>query len=353
MNIDLNKYGWDDMYQSEWDKVSTEDMIKARVISDYGQKLRVITGTGEMLIDRPYKKEYDSFSVTVGDWTGIRKEQDFLKLEIVLKRKTKFSRAAAGLETKEQVLAANIETVFIMQSLNKDFNLKRLERYLIATWESGALPVVVLTKSDACDDVESYISDVNNISPGVDIHAISCIAGDGLSETKSYFRKGETVALLGSSGVGKSTYINTIAGMELLKTQDIREDDSKGRHTTTHREIILLPDGGLVLDNPGMRELSLWEAGEGIDILYGDIEELIGKCRFYDCTHSNEPGCSVREALEDGTLKESRWQNWLKLCKELEHIEAKKEGKLRQKQKEWGKQLARYQKEIKKKNQKY
>jgi ribosome biogenesis GTPase len=172
----------------------------------------------------------------------------------VLTRKTKFSRAAAGIEVKEQIVAANVDTVFLTQSLNRDFNMKRLERYLIAAWESGAVPVVVLTKADCCENVADKISAVYVTAPGVEVYAISCVTGEGIEELKKYFMKETTVALLGSSGVGKSTLVNTLAGKELLKTQEIRNDD-RGKHTTTHRELLLLPEGGLVLDTPGMRSL--------------------------------------------------------------------------------------------------
>ncbi|MCX7710168.1 MAG: ribosome small subunit-dependent GTPase A [Clostridia bacterium] len=346
--MNIKDYGWDEHFNREWNQRSAEGMFPGRIIADYGQMMRAVTDSGEILVNRPVKKMDNELQLAVGDWIALEhaEETQSVCVRAVLARKTKFSRAAAGIEVKEQIIAANVDTVFLIQSLNRDFNMKRLERYLIAAWESGAVPVIVLTKADCCDNVADKMASVYNTAPGVEVHAISCITGEGIDEIKKYFMHGKTVALLGSSGVGKSTLVNTLAGKELLKTQEIREDDSRGRHTTTHRELLLLPQGGLVLDTPGMRALSLWEADAGMEVLFGDIEELVKLCRFYDCQHQNEPGCAVRNALDTNKLEMSRWESWLKLQKELAHLEAKKEGKLRQKEKQWGKQIAKFQKEF-------
>lgn len=345
--IDIKNYGWDNFFESEWNQKCSETMFAGRIVADYGQKLRVITKEGEINVNRPLKKD---LQMAVGDWLALEyiEELQFTCVKLVLNRKTKFSRAASGIEVKEQVVAANVDTIFLIQSLNKDFNIRRMERYLIAGWESGAIPIIVLTKSDCCNDVYEKISDIYNIAPGVEVHAISCLTGEGIEDIKKYFTKGKTIALLGSSGVGKSTLVNTLVGKELLKTQEIREDDSRGRHTTSHRELILLPEGGLIMDTPGMRSLSLWEADTGMKIMFDDVEELINQCRFNDCKHNSEPGCAIREALESGKLKMKKWESWLKLQKELAHLEAKKEGKLRQKEKQWGKQISKFQKQFKK-----
>jgi ribosome biogenesis GTPase / thiamine phosphate phosphatase len=345
--MDIKNYGWDEHFAKEWRENSTEGMYPGRIIADYGQMLRVITDAGELLVNRPVKKLDDTTQLAVGDWVALEHsvETQTTCVRIVLTRKTKFSRAAAGIEVKEQIVAANIDTVFLIQSLNRDFNMKRLERYLIAAWESGAVPVVVLTKADCCDNVADRVTTVYATSPGVEVQAVSCVTGEGIEELRKYFVPGKTVALLGSSGVGKSTLVNTLAGKELLKTQEVRESDSRGRHTTTHRELLLLPAGGLILDTPGMRSLSLWEADAGMEAMFGDVEELTKQCRFYDCQHGNEPGCAVREAIETGKLEMKRWESWLKLQKELAYLEAKKEGKLRFQQKEWGKQIAKFQKQ--------
>jgi len=371
----INDYGWDKYFDNEFKKNIIDGIYSGmtagkdcylpiqpgRIIADYGQMLRVISNAGELLINRPVRK-LDDMQLSVGDWVALGLSQtgsadrpcgpehspdaQSTQVHFVLARKTKFSRAAAGIEVKEQIVAANVDTVFLIQSLNRDFNMRRLERYLIAAWESGAVPVVVLTKADCCDDVADKTAIVYNTAPGVDVHAISCVTGEGIEEIRKYFAPGKTIALLGSSGVGKSTLVNTLAGKELLKTQEIREDDSRGRHTTTHRELLLLPGGGLILDTPGMRSLSLWEADTGMEAMFGDIEELTKLCRFYDCKHGNEPGCAVRQAIDTGKLEMKRWESWLKLQKELAHLEAKKEGKLRLQEKQWGKQIAKFQKEF-------
>lgn len=344
--IKIRDYGWNEYFEREWTQKALACMHPARVIADYGQKLRVMAETGEILISRPIQKQNNSLQIAVGDWVALEttENDETPRISFVLARKTKFSRAAAGNEVKEQILAANVDTVFLIQSLNKDFNMKRLERYLIAAWESGATPVVVLTKSDCCDDVAGKISIVYTTAPGVEVHAISCVTGEGIEEIKKYFVQGKTVALLGSSGVGKSTLANALAGQKLLKTQEIRDDDSKGRHTTTHRELLILPGGGLILDTPGMRSLSIWEAETGMELMYGDIEELTKLCRFHDCNHRNEPGCAVREAIFNGKLDMNRWESWLKLQKEIAYTEAKKLGKIKIQEKHCCKQISKLQK---------
>lgn len=346
----INDYGWNEYFQREWDQVYKAGslMQPARIVADYGQMLRVVTEEGELLVNRPIQKFDNNMQVAVGDWVALEydSENQTMLVRIVLARETKFSRAASGIEAKEQIVASNVDTVFLIQSLNRDFNMRRLERYLIAAWESGATPVVVLTKSDCCENVAEKLTLVYSTTPGVEVHAISCVTGEGLDDLRKYFLPGKTIALLGSSGVGKSTLANTLAGEELLKTQEIREDDSRGRHTTTHRELLLLPGGGLLMDTPGMRSLSLWEADTGMEVMFGDVEELTGLCRFSDCKHQNEPGCAIRQALETGKLEIKRWESWLKLQKELAHLEAKREGKLRFNEKQWGKQISKLQKEI-------
>ncbi|KPU42429.1 putative ribosome biogenesis GTPase RsgA [Oxobacter pfennigii] len=339
--MNIEDYGWDGYFEKEWKKKHKEGMLPARIISDYGQFLRVVCEKGEGLVKRPVQKAYDEINLAVGDWVAVDDlSEDQRSICFVLPRKTKFSRAAAGYEVKEQIVAANVDVVFLIQSLNRDFNMRRLERYLIAAWESGAMPVVVLSKADCCDDLPQKLAEVYETAPGVDVHAISCVTGEGIDDIKKYISKGKTAALLGSSGVGKSTLTNLLAGAELLKTSEVREKDSRGRHTTTHRELILLPQGGLIMDTPGMRTLLLWEADTGMEMMFGDVEELTKKCRFYDCRHENEPGCAVKEALESGSLENTKWEAWVKLQKEQEYLEAKKQGKLRQREKKWAKQIA-------------
>lgn len=344
--MSINEYGWNEYFENQWNEKFKEGLFPGRIIADYGQILRVACEHGEICVNRPVQKTGGDFHMAVGDWIALESTDGISTcIRYVLQRRTKFSRTAAGIELKEQIVASNVDTVFLIQSLNRDFNMRRLERYLIAAWESGAEPVIVLTKTDYCSDVSVKMATVYATAPGVEVHAVSSVTGEGIDEIKKYFQPGKTIALLGSSGVGKSTLVNVLAGEELLKTQEIREDDSRGRHTTTHRELVLLPGGGLILDTPGMRTLSLWEAETGMEVMFGDIEQLVKSCRFHDCSHGNEPGCAVKEALETGYLDAVRWENWLKLQKELAHLEAKKEGKLRLQQKQWGKQIAKLQKQ--------
>ena len=232
-------------------------------------------------------------------------------------RRSCFTRKAAGTGNREQVVAANIDTVFICMSLNKNFNIRRLERYLSIAYDSGATPVAVLTKADLCSAVGERIAEVQNAAPGVDVLAVSALDED-TGAVMRYILPGRTVAFIGSSGVGKSTLINRLTGTDSIATRETGNDD-KGRHTTTHRELITLPNGAFVIDTPGMRELGMWDSGGGIDTAFADIEALSRACRYSDCTHNGEPGCAVRKALEDGTLDRARWNSYLKLKTENEY----------------------------------
>jgi ribosome biogenesis GTPase len=251
----------------------------------------------------------------------------------VLPRKSKFSRKVAGERTEEQVVAANADTVWIVSSLDQDFSVRRIERYLTLAWDSGANPVIVLTKSDLCDDVDHYVTELESVAVGTAVHPTSSLSGAGLSDLQIYFSNHATVALLGSSGVGKSALINALAGTTLQKTGAVR-GDGKGRHTTTHRELIRLASGGLIIDTPGMRELQLWDGESSLPDVFAEIDDLARACRFSDCRHAGEPGCAVTDAIAQGQLSENRFQSYQKLQRELAHLERKQSARAQHEEKQ-------------------
>lgn len=265
---------------------------------------------------------------TTGDFVEIQYNPNGDSLIIkTLRRKSKFSRndfsghAVGYVKTiKEQTVAANFDYVFIMQSVNHDLNVKRLERYLAQSWQSGAIPVVVLTKADLIEDYSAYLALVKQTAIGVDVHAISAKTGYGIDELADYLKKGNTIVFLGSSGVGKSSLVNALAGKNVMAVKEVREDDSKGRHTTTHRQLIRLDNGVMIIDTPGMRELGMWNVSEGLSESFSDVEEFLGQCKFSDCRHQNEPGCAVKIALSEGRLSLERWESYLTLKKEAAFV---------------------------------
>jgi len=263
-----------------------------------------------------------------------------------LKRKSFFSRRDPLPGRGEQAVAANFDYVFIMQSLNYDFNLKRMERYVTLAWQSGAVPVVILTKADLVDDYSEQMLAAQRVAAGIDVYVISIKTGFGLDSLKSYLKPGKTVVFLGSSGVGKSSLVNALAGQEIMAVGDIREDDSKGRHTTTRRQLIMLPDGAMIIDTPGMRELGMWDVSIGLGEAFNDVESFFGKCKFSDCHHQTEPGCAIKAAIMKGELSKERWESYLRLKREAEFSDDKA-GYLRQKQ-QWHKNLAKWSRQRKK-----
>ncbi|MGM9589182.1 MAG: ribosome small subunit-dependent GTPase A [Faecousia sp.] len=281
---------------------------------------RICTSAGEQKALVSGKFQFEAQSVSdypaVGDYVMVScADPDMAIIHQVLPRKSLFVRKAAGTSKTEQVVAANIDTVFLCMSLNNDFNLRRLERYLAVAWESGADPVVLLTKADLCEDLFRKQCEVEAIAVGVPILITSAMDPDGYGQIMPYVTAGRTVAFVGSSGVGKSTLINRLLGEERLATDGLRNDD-KGHHTTTHRELLLLPNGAMVIDTPGMRELGMWDAASGVEQTFADIEALASRCRFRNCSHTNEPGCAVRDAIRRGELDDGRWQSYQKLKNE-------------------------------------
>ncbi len=326
----LDIYGWSDALRHQFEPYAAEGLKPGRVIIHQRGPYRIVTEDGEMPAEMSGRfvreAEMGGFPAA-GDWVAasVRLDERAATIHAVLPRRTAFIRKAAGRGRVAQVVAANVDIAFLALSLNDDLNIRRLERYLASVHESGAEPQIVLTKADLNADAEARGAEVAAAAKGVKVHLVSVRAGMGLESVRTEFKPGLTAVLLGSSGVGKSTLVNALAGTERMATRAIREDDDKGRHTTTHRELVLLPGGGLLLDTPGMRELALWEADEGVSQTFEDIEALEAQCRFSDCTHGNEPGCAVRAALESGDLNAARLESFNKLKGELAHEQRKED----------------------------
>lgn len=325
-NKNIESYGYTEFYLRQIE-TGNKDLIPARIIEVHREQYKIITEQGENTAKLKgsifYNGEQNNIYPAIGDFVLVKQNpqgEDIIYK--VLERKSKFSRMDSFNE-KEQVVATNFDYVFIMTSLNYDFNIKRIERYLTAAWQSGAIPVIILTKADLCSDYKYYEAELEKVAIGVPVVVVSSFTGEGLNELKNYIKPLETIVFLGSSGVGKSSLINAIAGDDIMKVNDIREDDSKGRHTTTHRQLVMLKNGTMIIDTPGMRELGMWMVSDGLDTTFADIEEIASRCKFRDCSHESEPGCGVKEALESGELSIERWGNYIKLKKEVKFAERK------------------------------
>jgi ribosome biogenesis GTPase / thiamine phosphate phosphatase len=328
LQFEMSALGWSPSRAEQFEPYAADGLAPARVAAQHRGGYVVYAESGERPAEVAGRLRHEAASVAefpaVGDWVAVEDAPgaDAATIHAVLERATVFSRKAAGDEAVEQVVASNVDVVFLVSAFGDDLNVRRIERYLASGWESGAQPVVVLNKSDLAGDLDAELAEVEAVAFGVPVHVVSCLEGAGLEELRPYLTEGRTVALLGSSGVGKSSLLNRLIGWERQAVQDIR-DDGKGRHTTTHRELVLLPGGGLVLDTPGMRELALWDAGAGVGETFSDVAELAAACRFADCAHESEPGCAVRAALADGSLAEERYESYRKLQGELRHLELK------------------------------
>ena len=285
----------------------------------------------------PGRFAYEGTDIAVGDWIAVADGS----IGPVLPRRSAIVRNAAGRATRLQTLAANVDLALIVTSLGPDIETRRLERYLVTIWETGASPEIVLTKADRLDDASNAVAEIESVSPGVPVHVVSARTGQGCDELRARIGPGMTAVLLGSSGVGKSTLVNRFAGVERMDTGETREDDDEGRHTTTHRQLILLPGGGIVIDTPGLRELQLAESAAGFDATFTDVEELAASCRFSDCEHVSEPGCAVLAAVEDGTLAPERLDSWRKLQRELHAIALRNDHLLRKEETRRWKLLSR------------
>lgn len=347
-----NKYnlydlGWNERLEKEFEqyrnfysvgRIAVEYKNLYKVYSEQGNILASVSG--KMINSASGRQDYPA----VGDWVildKIKENDDRTIIHEILSRKSKFSRKIAGRTFEEQIIATNVDIAFLCMSLNNNFNLRRLERYITMAWDSGSKPVILLTKADLCDDIEEKLKQVREISFGIDVHFISCIHKLGITHINEYINKGITLAFLGSSGVGKSTIINELLGENRQVTKEVSNIGEKGKHTTTNRELMLLPNGGVVIDTPGMRELHVLDVSDSIETAFEDIEELSLECKFSDCTHTTEPKCAVINAINNGILSKERYESYMKLKKEAEYTERKLNRKAAMEYKNYVKKLSK------------
>lgn len=333
--MNLVELGWNDSLAQVFQSLALPSCLPARVSCEHNHIYEVLTENDTLAAEAAGKLRHNARGAkdlpAVGDWVALHVDPSGgrARIEVVLPRKSAFLRKTAGSRTEEQVVAANVDVVFLVSGLDGDFNPRRIERYLTMAWDSGATPIIVLNKADLCEDVHAHIEIVEASAMGVPVLGVSAAANQGMNALRAHIGPGKTAAFLGSSGVGKSSLINCLLNTERQEVRAVREDDSHGRHTTTYRELIPLPGGGLVMDTPGMRELQLWTDEAGLNRSFEDIEELAAFCRFGDCSHEKEPGCAVQQAIKDGTLDAARWRAYQKLKRELEYLSARQEGKVR------------------------
>ena len=330
--FDLGALGWNPELAEQLEP----GLAPGRVVATHRAAYDVQTADGNVRTRLPGRLLHENLDVAVGDWVGLG---DGL-IRAVLPRRSAIVRQMAGRTAEKQTLAANVDLAFVVTSLGPELEPRRIERYLVTIWESGAVPEIVLTKADRVEDPWEYVAAVEAVAIGIPIHVVSGLTGQGCDALRARLQPGVTAVLIGSSGVGKSTLVNRFAGTDRMAVKETRADDDEGRHTTSHRELIELPGGGLVIDTPGIRELQLWDGG-GIDEAFADVEDLAAACRFNDCSHNSEPGCAVNAALESGALAQDRYDSWRKLQRELRAIAIRADARLRREEKRKWQQRAR------------
>jgi len=340
--MSLTDWGWDDKWAASFAALGVAEWVPARVVRGARGVYTVRGEAGEWVAETSGKFRHRTTSradfPAVGDWVAI--EQGIV-IQAILPRRSRFSRKQPGEKTEEQIVAANVDTVFLVCGLDGDYNPRRIERYLGPAWDSGARPVLLLNKADVRADALACVQEIESLAAGVPVHLIAACDGTGFAALESYLRPGHTIALVGSSGAGKSTLINRLLGEERLVTGDVRATDSRGRHTTSHRELLRLPGGTLMIDNPGLRELQLWSDEVGLEAAFEDVDALAVNCRFRDCRHGNEPGCAVQAALTTGVLPMERYESYLKLRRELAFLARQQDQRAQLQEKSRGKKVNR------------
>ena len=359
--MNLEDLGWDDYFKTQLENHEIKNgMQPARISQEHKGLYTLIDAEGEYLAEISGRMRYTAVNSNdfpaVGDWVLARiyRNEDTAIIHSLLNRKNSLSRKAVSGQkseqgkTQEQILAANIDTVFLVNGLDSDFSLRRIERYMTSIYQNGMSPVIILNKTDLVNNPEDYISQAETIAFGVPVIPVCGLNSSGIDDLKRYINPGNTIVFLGSSGVGKSTIINRLFGMERQRVNSVRESDQKGRHTTTTRELMILPDGGIVIDTPGMREFQPWKSEEDTAGAFEDIEAIAIKCRFKNCRHESEPGCAVQEALGKGDLDSGRYKNYNRMKREARYLETRMDGNAQMAEKKRWKSLSKRQKQFKK-----